>query len=362
MENTKIGNKEAIALLITITFNNLILSLTKSIIDHTSSSSLLNILYISIITIIFTCIICNLLNKFPTYDLIDISNYLGGKILKWIIGLLFIAYFIFFSGILLQIFSAFLQISYFPYTRIFFIITIFLLGVLFACNLKYNAVFRTSLIFLPILIISTIFLFMSNIKFYNIDKIFPIWGNGLNVTFLSGICNMFVFQALAYIFFMPPILKDSKEIKKISINAIVISSILVLICVSSILFMFENYTDTDELLPLYYATKYIQFGMFFQKLDSFFVLIWIISFINYLCITIKFSVKIFQKLTKIESSNIFIYIVTLLLLFASIWPKNDSISTFLADTVYKYAFFILIIAISFFILLLANIKKKFKKE
>ena len=114
MENTKIGNKEAIALLITITFNNLILSLTKSIIDHTSSSSLLNILYISIITIIFTCIICNLLNKFPTYDLIDISNYLGGKILKWIIGLLFIAYFIFFSGILLQIFSAFLQISYFP--------------------------------------------------------------------------------------------------------------------------------------------------------------------------------------------------------------------------------------------------------
>ena len=154
MENTRIGNKEAVALLITITFNNLILSLTKSIIDHTSSSSLLNILYISIITIIFTCIICNLLNKFPTYDLIDISNYLGGKILKWIIGLLFIAYFIFFSGILLQIFSAFLQIAYFPYTRIFFIITIFLLGVLFACNLKYNAVFRTSLIFLPILIIT----------------------------------------------------------------------------------------------------------------------------------------------------------------------------------------------------------------
>ena len=33
MDNTKIGNKEAIALLVTITFNNIILNITKSIIN-----------------------------------------------------------------------------------------------------------------------------------------------------------------------------------------------------------------------------------------------------------------------------------------------------------------------------------------
>ena len=199
MENTKIGNKEAVALLITITFNHLILNVTKAIIDCTSSASLLNILYISIITIIFTCIICNLLNKFPTFDLIDISSYLGGKLLKWIIGLLFIAYFTFFSGILLHLFSAFLQIAYFPYTRIFFIIALFLIATLICCRLKYNAIYRSALILLPAIIVSTIFLFLANINFYNIDKIYPIFGYGINVTFLSGICNMFDFLALAYI-------------------------------------------------------------------------------------------------------------------------------------------------------------------
>ena len=95
MDNTKIGNKEAIALLLTITFNHIILNVTKSIIDVTASASLLNILYIGILSIIFTCIICYFLNKFPTFDLIDISNYLGGNFLKWIIGLAYIAYFIF---------------------------------------------------------------------------------------------------------------------------------------------------------------------------------------------------------------------------------------------------------------------------
>ena len=94
MENTKIGNKEAIALLTTISFNQIIIFGVKSIINNTSSASLLNLLYLSIIILIFTILICYLLNKFPSFDLLDISDYLGGKILKWIVGILFFIYFI----------------------------------------------------------------------------------------------------------------------------------------------------------------------------------------------------------------------------------------------------------------------------
>ena len=54
MDNTKIGNREAIALLVTITFNHIILNITKTIIDTTASASLLNLLYIGIIAVIFT--------------------------------------------------------------------------------------------------------------------------------------------------------------------------------------------------------------------------------------------------------------------------------------------------------------------
>ena len=54
MENTKIGNKEAIALLVTIAFNHIIMNVTKSIIDTTASASLLNVLYVGIVEIIFT--------------------------------------------------------------------------------------------------------------------------------------------------------------------------------------------------------------------------------------------------------------------------------------------------------------------
>ena len=362
MENTKIGNKECIALLCVITFNHLVISVTNSIINSTASASLLNILYISIIAIIFTSFICLFLSKFPTFDLVDISYYLGGNILKWIIGLLFIGYFIFFSGILLHLFSAFLQIAYFPYTKILFIVLLFLIASLICCKLQYNAIYRSTLIIFPMLVISILFLFFSNMDYYNIENIYPIWGYGINNTFLSGITNMFAFQALAYIYFLPPIMKDSQKIKKIAIISIIISAIFLLICVASILFMFDNHVDTDELVPLYYAVKYIQFGMFFQKLDSFFVLLWIMSLVNYLGITIKFCTNILKKLTKVENSSIFIYLTIIGLLFASIWPKNDAISTFFANDVYKYTFLVLVIGISFLILLLAFIKQNFRRK
>lgn len=358
MDNTKIGSKEAIALLVTIAFNHIIINMTKDIIDLTASASLLNILYIGIIAIIFTSIICYFLNKFPTFDLVDISNYLGGKFLKWVIGLLFIAYFIFFAGNLLHMFSTCLQIIYFPYTKQFYIALFFIISGICACIMRHNAIYRSTLIIFPFIVISTLFLFLSDIQFFNIEKMYPIFGNGLYTTFFTGITNMFAFQGLAYILFTPPLLKEPAKIKKVAITSVILSCIFLLICVATVLFIFNGFVDTDELLPLFSAVKYIEFGSFFQKLDSIFVLIWILSFASYLGITIKFSSSILRKLTNFQDDSIFIFVVGILLFIASIWQKNYVISTFLANTVHKYVFFCLVVGISLLILISATFKKK----
>lgn len=361
MDNTKIGNKEAIALLVTITFNHIILNITKTILETTASASLLNILYIAIITIIFTCIICYFLNKFPTFDLIDISNYLGGNVLKWIIGILYTGYFIFFSGILLHTFASCLQIIYFPMTRLFFIVLFFVIAAFIACSMKNNAVYRSTFIIFPIVILSTLFLFFADMEYYQVEKIYPIFGKGLFETFVLGLTNMFAFQGLAYIYFLPPMLKEPNKVKHVAITSIVLSCIFLLICVSIVLFMFNGFVETDELLPLLSAVKYIDFGAFFQKLDSAFLLIWIIVFISYLSITLKFSSNILKKLTNIKNSSLFTLLLSVGLLFAGIWAKNYAVSTFFADIVYRYSFLILIVGITFFILLFATLKQKIRR-
>ncbi len=361
MEDTKIGNKEAIALLVTIAFNHIIINITKSIIDTTESGSIINVLYIGIVTIIFTSIICYFLNKFPTLDLIDISEYLGGKLLKWIIGLLFVGYFIFFAGILLNIFSACLEIIYFQLVKTIYIVGAFVIAAVVACTMRHNAVYRANLVIFPLIIISTLFIFISDYRYLVFEKMYPILGNGWFSTFVAGLGNMFAFQGLAYIYFMPPKLKDPTQLKKVAITSIVLSCIFLLVSVAIILFMFNGFVETDELLPLYSAVKYIEYGSFFQKLDSTFVLIWILAFVSYLSIALKFSSNILKKLTNIENENIFTYLLGIALFFLAIWQKNYAVSTFITETVYKYTFFILIIGISLLILFSATVKQKIRK-
>lgn len=208
MENTQIGNKEAITLLVTIAFNHIIMNITKSIIETTASASLINVLYIGIIAIIFTAIICYFLNKFPTLDILDISEYLGGKTLKIMIGLFYVGYFIFFTGILLHMFSSCLEIIYFQLVNISYIVLFFIIGAVVACTMRHNAIYRAVLIIFPLLLISTFFLLVSDNKYFVVEKMYPILGNGLFTTFIAGLSNMFAFQGLAYIYFMPPMLKS----------------------------------------------------------------------------------------------------------------------------------------------------------
>jgi spore germination protein (amino acid permease) len=361
MENTRIGKPEAIALILTIMLNHAILNISKSILSSTKSSALLNTLYISIIALILSYIIYILLNKFPTFDILDISNFLGGKILKTIIGVLFFVYFLFFSATLLKNFVYALQIIYYPNTNTFFLIILFLIGAVFVCNLKYDALYRSNLLILPFSILSILVLFLGNAGEYTFENVFPILGNGINTTFLSGISNLFAFQGLLYILFLPPHLKDVTELKKITFFSILFSALYLLISVTIILLLFDTEVSNTLLMPLYSAVRYIEFGTFFQRLDSVFILTWIISFVSYLSITINTCCNILKKITPIKSIKFSTILISSLMLVISFFSTTYAFSTFLTEIVYKYAFLI-ITGISIAVLFIGFIFKKIKSK
>lgn len=356
MNNSKLGNKEAIALLFTIIINNVMLISTKSILSSTRSSSLLNVVYILLIAIIISLIIIKLLKPFSQRDILDISEFLGGKILKFIIGIAYICYFIFFTSLLLRSFCNSLQIVYYPLTKVLFIILLFIISAALSSSLKNNAVFKCNTIIFPLLIISILILLISNFRYFSFERIFPILGNGFNATFIQGLSNLFAFQGLCYIYFLPPIIQKNNKLKRIVLISTLLSGIYLLFCVSIILFMFNAFIDTGELMPLYSAVRYIEFGTFIQRLDSIFLFVWIISFISYLSITLNLSKLIFKKITNIKNENFIIIPLSILILAVSLIPKNYAVSLFLTTTIYKYLFFIFSLGISIGILLLANIK------
>lgn len=362
MEKTKIGTSEAIAFLTIIIVNFVVLNGAKSTIIITSSSAIINVIYVSLISILLSYLFYKLLNKFPTFDILDISNFLGGKILKCLVGSMFLVYFLVISAGLLKNFTFSLQTIYYPFTNVFIITLVFLLSALFISTIKYNAVFRSNLIILPLIITSILFLFFGNIKNYSVNNIFPIMGNGINSTFILGASNIFTFQSLTYLLFLPPYLKDVTKLKKITLISMLLSAFYFLTSVASLILIFYGYVSNESLMPLYSAVRYIEFGAFFQRLDSLFLLIWIISFISYLCITINICSNILKKSLLINTSKIFhSIIISISILVFTLIIKNHSISTILIENICKLAFFI-ILAMSLIILLLAFCIKMFKSK
>ena len=126
----KIGSLEALSLLLVVVLNHVILSLPKNVIAKTGSSSLLNIIFVSILAFLFMMFIVRIFNKFPGHDILNISSFLGGKFLKYLTGILFLIYFISFSSITLRNFAENLKIIYFQNYSITLILFLFILAII----------------------------------------------------------------------------------------------------------------------------------------------------------------------------------------------------------------------------------------
>lgn len=362
MNSSKINTIEAIMAVFTIIVAHTILSLQRNILSLTKSATILNLVYVSFFAISLAYLIFKLLSKFPGLDIIDISEYLGGKILKNIVGFIFISFFTVTCSLLLRSFCESLKVIYFPLTDISFIILIFMVALALSNRLNFTATLKANTIIMPIVFVSIIFLLVSNITNFTPERIFPILGDGFKQTFIVGIINLYSFSGIVYLYFLPPLLKEPKDLKKISLISISICAIYLIICVAILLFMFSFFIDTNEILPLYNATRYINFGNFFQRLESIFLLLWILAFAGYLSIITRTNSILLKKLLKAENPEILSDLFGLIILGISLFPKNSSITQSYEKNIFPHLVLTIVFGLGIIILLLAFFKQKAKNR
>lgn len=276
--------------------------------------------------------------------------------------MLFISYFIISSSILLREFCEAIEIVYYPMTDVFFVILLFIICIAITSKLEFTATLKTNLIIIPIMLFSIIFLFASNMKSFSFNRIFPILGNGFVNTFILGIGNIYSFSGIAFLYFLPPLLKKPENFKKVSITSVVIFAIYIILTVSVILFMFSFFVSEDEILPLYFAARYIEIGSFFVRLESVFLLIWMLIFACYLSIVVRFSMLIFKKITNIKSTKILAYPFSILMLAIALLPKNYANVKYYEANIYKYIILGFSYAFCLLLLIFANIKRRKERK
>lgn len=359
--NYKLQKYEAICLILIVMVNKLILNVPYYIINLVGTGAVINLIYIGIIGLIFVLLLNYLFQKFPNSDIIDLSEFVGGKFLKVFVGLIFIVFFFLVSYITLTDFANMIKTIYFGNSPLIFILLFFMIGIIIANLIGLKSIIRTICLVVPFTLVSIILPLFAVHDEFSFDKFSPFFGYNMQTTFLNGILNIFSLYIVTYYYFLMPLLKDSFSFKKVTIVSYIISWTLLFLTVVSILTIFPITNDTEPLNSLYLLSRKIELGDFLQRLDALFVLLWLISIFCYLSVSTFMINRIIKKLTNISDEKWITLSTTSVFFGLCLLPFNVAISRFMENVVYRYLIIGLTFIGSFFLLILANLKFKFKK-
>lgn len=358
MEIKQISNFQAIALILIIVINHLILGTPRTLIAETGTGTILNMLYVFILALLLVFIISKLFNNFKGKDIIDISEFLGGKFLKVIVGIVFIGYFLVILSTTVRVIVQDLEIIYFQNISVYVLTLAILASIVFVYKYGSSAVVKCNSIIAPIVGIAILIIAFSNVQDFSLDRIFPILGFGAKETFITGASNIFAYSGLAILYFIMPMLKDSKNFKKVSIVSTILVGILIVGSVSSLVLSFPFIENINEISSLYVESRDISYWQVFQRIDGLFVFSWILALLSYISVVLFIIVVIFRKLTNAKKEFPVVLAFATITYVTTLIPNNIAMIRFLEDIVFKYTNIIVAIFLSLIVLIFANIKYK----
>ena len=356
---------EAISVITIITIAQIILDFPEYLIDVTGTGTIINLLFLAVISILFCIIICKIFKHFSNQDIIDISELVGGRFLKFVISMIFIV-FLFVAAIsAISNFLYLIKIMYFQYTHPLFIFAIFILSIFLASQKGFYPAKKMSTVIFGILVISIVSLLFGDNGNFNSNNLIPFFGYNYKTTFQTGMINIFIFNFILMYFFLMPLLSRKNDYKKIVFSSFGINLLLLIISIVSILLYYptsvtKSLANIDAINTVFLATRRIQISSFLSQTDSIFVFIWSFAILNYISILISGIIYILNKLFHYENKVKLSSSVVSIILGGTFLINRMIQTEFLENTIFKYFSIILTFGISFIILILGYFKNKKK--
>lgn len=357
MLTKKICFAEAVALILILIINRIILGLPKSILVNSAASAGFIIILVSIFSVLVVWLVNYLFRKFMASDILDVSEFLAGKWLKILVGILYVLMFIGISILCLSYICDVLKSIYFENFNKLFLALFFIIGIVIANRIGFNAILRTNYRIVIVTTIMFVLMLLLSSKLFVPERFFPLFGYGVKGNLWQKLTDLFAFSGLSYIMLIFPFFKDTKEFYKTNLVATILLSIYLLISCLGLLLVFPNLVASESIFNIYILGRLIHLSQYLQNTDGIYLLFWVLSVFSYLSINVFFITYLFQKITNSKNTTGSLYGFCLIIWSSILLIDNITAYHNLLNHVYKY-YMIFVIACSIFILLLANVKKK----
>lgn len=358
-----LGRYETTTITITVITTQLFLNYPRLMMESVWTAGWILSIYTAILALVAFTVISKLYSPFEGKDLIDIGEYIGGGVGRIIVGIPIISLFLFAIPLILREFSENMKIIALQNTPISLVTIFFLIGVIVGAYIGIEAIVRFSSIAVPIITIGFFVIIIGASQYIDdLSRITPILGNGAFNIFVNGIPKISTFSGIITLMLLHPYIKSHKHFKVIGYSSIIVSAIFFVSGVLVFSLVYQYPTGTEAFLPIYQLSRLVDYGRFFQRIESVFVLMWGAAALLYMSILMFLTVHIIKKTFKLSFHKPLIMPFAIIVFTLSLMPHNLISSIELETKYFRNFAWTVSFLLPIVVLVIARIVKSKSKE
>ncbi|HEY8421520.1 MAG TPA: endospore germination permease [Thermoclostridium sp.] len=361
-QKTTIGNFEAACILLNLLCTKIILDFPRTVSEDAGTAAWLMILLDSVVVYILFLIMTRLYKKFEGNDLLGVSEIAFGETGRIFTGIVYLAQFIFITYVILRQFAEDIKVISLTSTPVSIVILLFAIGMIVGAYLGIEAISRLHVLAIPLLAAAFLLILLFNIPRYDVSKLSPWLGLGVNAIFEKGIINLSYFSEVVALFFLMPFLKKKRSYGEVGRYGIFFSGIFLVLSVLCYLMAYPYPTSTEFFLPVYQMARTIKIGRVFSRIEPAFILIWASCAFLYLSANLYFITYIFQRTFSLKYRKPLVVPFIILVFTLSLLPEN-LYSTLQADMqIYRTFSWIVTLILPIILLSVASARARIRKR
>jgi len=291
----KFGRWEAVALTSNLICTKVFLYFNRLTVEDAGNAGWLMAIFICAVAVALYSLQIWLYKKFEGKDILDIAEIAGGKILKAITGFTLGGLLFLLAAITIRKFSEDIKTVSLPTSPLSYVMVFFMAGIVIAGFLGVESIVRHSAIVIPVVVAGYIVILLGIMPKIDVTNLFPIFGTGVKNVLLKGFYRTSIFAELLVLFMLPPFLGGYEDVKNIGYVSVGLCSFFLITGSLVYILVFPYPSSLEPFLPVFNMARLIGLGRFFQRIESLFVFIWVMSALMYLSAVFFFATYTVSK-------------------------------------------------------------------
>lgn len=345
----KIGHTEIMIALPAMLLGVGILVLPKKLAAETmATDGWVSILAVGIVVIVISCGIAKFVSRFRESSFMDITTQLTGKAIAVVIMLLFGLVMLNVGSYQLRSLVNITEKYILAETPIEVIGLAFLLVVVYAVSGSRAALLRLNIMFFPFIIIIPLLVMLFALPDVEWGRVMPVFQTDFHGYIQGMKSSVLAFTGISILWFYIPHMREPERAPRAVAIGMSVATVLYITWFIFTLVTFGSGVTANLLYPSIELAKSVEIpGEFFERFELVFFVIWTMVLFNGMAMTLDITTLTLTSIFTSVSKRTIIYIVTPLMYFVSMLPRDivelNRYGTYVGYAMLIYTCFVLVV-------------------